>query len=58
MDILVIMEIVLQTIGFITVLLQLIPELDKYNKIKPILQFLGKYIALNKPVVRELIYKK
>lgn len=48
-----IIELILQTIGLATILLQVIPTLDKKNKFKPVLEFIGRYIALNKPVIRE-----
>lgn len=54
LDISTVIELVLQVIGVATLLLQLIPQLDKKNKAKPMLQFIGKWIALNKP----LLYKK
>jgi hypothetical protein len=50
-----ILELALQIIGATTLLLQILPTLDKKNRFKPILQFLGKYVALNKPVIRDRI---
>jgi hypothetical protein len=61
MDTLNLIELVLQAIGFASLLLQVIPTLDKNNKIKPVLKFLGTYVALNKPVIRDyadLVFKK
>lgn len=53
-DIIQLIEAITMLIGGATVLLQAVPMLDKKNKFKPILQFIGRYIALNKP----LFYKE
>lgn len=31
-----------------SLLIKILPNLDKKNKFKPVLQFIGKYIALNR----------
>lgn len=49
-DVLNILELILQVIGFATLFLQVVPQLDKKNKVRPVLQFIGRYIALNKPL--------
>lgn len=36
------------TIAGATVLIKILPDLDKKHKLKPVLQFIGKYIALNR----------
>jgi hypothetical protein len=52
-EILQIIEALLTLVGAATVLLQAIPQVDKNSKLKPVLQFIGRYIALNK----QLFYK-
>lgn len=54
-DILTLLDFVLTVIGAATLLIQLIPTLDKKNKWKPALEMFGKYIALNKPVIRQYV---
>lgn len=55
-------QFVTTVVGAATVLLQVIPQLDASNKLKPTLQFVGRWIALNKPVVESFkqlpFYKK
>jgi hypothetical protein len=53
MDVLQIVEAVLTLVGAATVLLQAIPQVSKNSKFKPVLQFIGRYVALNK----QLFYK-
>lgn len=31
-----------------TVFIKIFPQVDKKNKLKPVLQFIGKYMALNR----------
>ncbi len=50
-----IVQLILSIIGFASLVLQFIPELDKNSKFKPFLKILGNYVAFNKPTVRNAI---
>lgn len=41
-------QLILSIIGLASIIIKLAPQLDKDHKIKPILSFIGKYVALNR----------
>ena len=59
MEAVAIVELGLQIIGVTSLALQVIPMLDKKNRLKPVLQVVGKYVAMNKqwilPAIQALI---
>lgn len=41
-------QLILSIIGLASVIIKLAPQLDSQHKIKPVLKFIGKYVALNR----------
>lgn len=41
-------QLILSIIGLASIIIKLAPQLDKNHKLKPILEFIGKYVALNR----------
>lgn len=50
-------ELALSLIGLASIVIKLAPELDKDHKLKPVLQFIGNYIALNRTTATDLAIK-
>lgn len=41
-------QLILSIIGLASIIIKLAPQLDKDHKLKPVLEFIGKYVALNR----------